>query len=280
MPFNGYKREHANVSSYNARFYEGRAIQGHIAGKMTKSNKIGYIASFPIPEVIMGINSYYLHAKKVNPAVELTVVWAYTWFDPAKEASAHHLLEALWVHQQHNVENRELLDLVLNSPEPNARIAARRVARMWEHGAARPVAVGPASATRRPADSVATNDGAIVVRTVTEAMRYDREMFTVTAGQPVKVRFVNDDYAPHNLVIGTPGSRDEIGAAADRLGADGFARRFIPKTDKILAATELLEHQKSQVLEFRAPTVPGDYVILCTFPGHRQTMHGVMRVLK
>ncbi len=84
----GYKRDHANVSTYNARFYEGRAIQGHIAGKMTKSNKIGYIASFPIPEVIMGINSYYLHAKKVNPAVELTIVWAYTWFDPAKEADA------------------------------------------------------------------------------------------------------------------------------------------------------------------------------------------------
>ncbi len=84
----GYKRDHANVSTYNARFYEGRAIQGHIAGKMTKSNKIGYIASFPIPEVIMGINSYYLHAKKVNPDVELTIVWAYTWFDPAKEADA------------------------------------------------------------------------------------------------------------------------------------------------------------------------------------------------
>ncbi|MBN2630258.1 MAG: BMP family ABC transporter substrate-binding protein [Rhodobacteraceae bacterium] len=84
----GYKREHPNVSTYNARFYEGRAIQGHIAGKMTKSNKIGYIGSFPIPEVIMGINSYYLHAKKVNPAVELTVVWAFTWFDPAKEADA------------------------------------------------------------------------------------------------------------------------------------------------------------------------------------------------
>jgi basic membrane protein A and related proteins len=84
----GYKREHANVSTYNARFYEGRAVQGHIAGKMTKSNKIGYIASFPIPEVVMGINSYYLHAKKANPAVELSVVWAFTWFDPAKEADA------------------------------------------------------------------------------------------------------------------------------------------------------------------------------------------------
>jgi basic membrane protein A and related proteins len=84
----GYKRDQPNVSTYNARFYEGRAVQGHIAGKMTKSNKIGYIASFPIPEVIMGINSYYLHAKKANPAVELTVVWAFTWFDPAKEADA------------------------------------------------------------------------------------------------------------------------------------------------------------------------------------------------
>ena len=84
----GYKRDHANVSTYNARFYEGRAVQGHIAGKMTKSNKIGYIASFPIPEVIMGINAYFLHARKVNPNVELSVVWAFTWFDPAKEADA------------------------------------------------------------------------------------------------------------------------------------------------------------------------------------------------
>jgi basic membrane protein A and related proteins len=84
----GFKRDSANVSTYNARFYEGRAVEGLIAGRMTKSNKIGYIGSFPIPEVVMGINSYYLNAKKVNPAVELTVVWAYTWFDPAKEADA------------------------------------------------------------------------------------------------------------------------------------------------------------------------------------------------
>ena len=83
----GYKRAD-NVSTYSARFYEGRAVQGHIAGKMTKSNKIGYIASFPIPEVIRGINAAYIHAKKVNPDVEMNVVWVYTWFDPAKEADA------------------------------------------------------------------------------------------------------------------------------------------------------------------------------------------------
>ncbi|WP_133485744.1 BMP family ABC transporter substrate-binding protein [Aliiroseovarius marinus] len=83
----GYKQSD-NVSVYSARFYEGRAVQGHIAGKMTKSNIIGYIASFPIPEVIRGINSAYIHAKKVNPDVQFKIIWAYTWFDPAKEADA------------------------------------------------------------------------------------------------------------------------------------------------------------------------------------------------
>ncbi|MCK0169445.1 BMP family ABC transporter substrate-binding protein [Aliiroseovarius sp. S1123] len=83
----GYKQSD-NVSVYSARFYEGRAVQGHIAGKMTQSNIIGYIASFPIPEVIRGINSAYIHAKKVNPDVQFKIIWAYTWFDPAKEADA------------------------------------------------------------------------------------------------------------------------------------------------------------------------------------------------
>ena len=83
----GYKTAD-NVGVYSARFYEGRAVQGHIAGRMTKTNKIGYIASFPIPEVIRGINSAYIHAKKVNPDVEFSIIWAYTWFDPAKEADA------------------------------------------------------------------------------------------------------------------------------------------------------------------------------------------------
>jgi simple sugar transport system substrate-binding protein len=83
----GYKRAD-NVSTYSARFYEGRAVQGHIAGQITESNVIGYIASFPIPEVIRGINAAYIHAKEVNPDVEFKIVWAYTWFDPAKEAEA------------------------------------------------------------------------------------------------------------------------------------------------------------------------------------------------
>ena len=93
--FPDIKFEHAtgfksaeNLATYNARFYEGRYIQGQIAAKMSKKGVAGYIASFPIPEVVMGINAFILGAQSVNPDFELKVVWANTWFDPGKEADA------------------------------------------------------------------------------------------------------------------------------------------------------------------------------------------------
>ena len=83
----GYKRGE-NVSTYSGRFYEGRAVIGTIAGLMTKSNVIGYVGSFPIPEVVRGINAMTLAARKVNPDVEVKVVWVNSWFDPGKEGDA------------------------------------------------------------------------------------------------------------------------------------------------------------------------------------------------
>ncbi len=83
----GFKRA-KNVSTYSARFYEGRYVVGHIAGRMTKSNVLGYVASFPIPEVIRGINATIIAARKVNPDVTIKVVWVNSWFDPGKEADA------------------------------------------------------------------------------------------------------------------------------------------------------------------------------------------------
>ena len=90
----GYKRPTDNISTYSARFYEGRHVIGKIAGRMTKSNVIGYIASFPIPEVIRGINSAFLAARSVNPDVQIKIVWVYTWYDPGKEADAANALIA------------------------------------------------------------------------------------------------------------------------------------------------------------------------------------------
>jgi simple sugar transport system substrate-binding protein len=77
-----------NMGTYSGRFYEGRYIQGVIAGKMSKTGTLGYIASFPIPEVISGINATILGAQTVNPNIKLKIIWVNTWFDPGKEADA------------------------------------------------------------------------------------------------------------------------------------------------------------------------------------------------
>ena len=83
----GYKTA-ANVGIYNARFYEGRYLAGIVAGKMTKTNVAGYVAAFPIPEVVMGINAFARGMRSVNPKAEVKVVWVNSWFDPGKERQA------------------------------------------------------------------------------------------------------------------------------------------------------------------------------------------------
>lgn len=83
----GYKRS-KNMSTYIARTYEGRYVSGYVAANMTKSKKVGYIASFPIPEVIRDINAVKLAMNTIDPDIELKIVWVSTWYDPAKEADA------------------------------------------------------------------------------------------------------------------------------------------------------------------------------------------------
>jgi len=83
----GYKTA-ANVSTVFGKIEEPRYVSGLVAGKMTKSNKLGYVAAFPIPEVVRGINSFTLGVRKANPNATVKVVWTNTWFDPVKEKEA------------------------------------------------------------------------------------------------------------------------------------------------------------------------------------------------
>ena len=83
----GFKRA-KNVGTYSGRFYEGRYVVGKIAGKMTKTNIIGYVGSFPIPEVVRGINATMLAARSVNPDVQIKIAWVNSWYDPGKEGDA------------------------------------------------------------------------------------------------------------------------------------------------------------------------------------------------
>ncbi|MDX9700943.1 MAG: BMP family ABC transporter substrate-binding protein [Rhodocyclaceae bacterium] len=83
----GYKSG-KNFGNYNARFYEGRYLNGVIAGHMSKSGVLGYVGAFPIPEVLQGINAFTLGARSVNPDIEVRVIWANSWYDPGKEREA------------------------------------------------------------------------------------------------------------------------------------------------------------------------------------------------
>lgn len=87
MHATGYKMG-KNMGLYNARFYEARYVTGVIAGEMTKTNKLGYVAAFPIPEVLQGINAFIRGARSVNPKAELSVIWVNSWYDPGKEREA------------------------------------------------------------------------------------------------------------------------------------------------------------------------------------------------
>jgi len=83
----GYKTA-PNVAVANARYYEGRYLAGIAAGRMTRSHVAGYVAGFPIPEVLQGINAFTLGMRSVNPRAEVKVVWLNAWFDPTRERDA------------------------------------------------------------------------------------------------------------------------------------------------------------------------------------------------
>lgn len=83
----GFKRAD-NVATYNSKFHEGRAVLGTIAGKMSKSGVLGYLGSYKVPEVVLGVNSFALAAQKQNPAAVVKLVMIDSWFDPPKEAAA------------------------------------------------------------------------------------------------------------------------------------------------------------------------------------------------
>jgi len=90
----GYKHA-TNVATYNNRFHEGRAVLGTIAGMMSKTGTIGYLGSFKVPEVVMGVNAYTLAAQAINPNIKVKLVMIDSWFDPAKEAAATETLANL-----------------------------------------------------------------------------------------------------------------------------------------------------------------------------------------
>ena len=117
---------------------------------------------------------------------------------------------------------------------------------------------------------------------VENIMKYDKKLLTVKAGQKIIINFSNPDNMQHNLVIVKKGMLQKVGAVADAMLQDPKAasKNYVPKIPEVLYSTRLVNSDEEVTLQFTAPTVPGDYPFVCTFPGHWRIMNGIIRVVK
>ncbi len=121
----------------------------------------------------------------------------------------------------------------------------------------------------------------VVIRTVPDSLLYDRREITLVAGRRVDLVFENVDIMPHNLVLTAPGALARVGMAAERMAAspDAASKAYVPQMPEVLQASRMLQPGETQTLSFRAPSEPGDYPYVCTFPGHWIRMNGVAHVV-
>lgn len=110
-------------------------------------------------------------------------------------------------------------------------------------------------------------------------LKYDVSNFEVKAGSKVRLIFNNNDDMTHNVVITAPGAADEVGSLALKMGLKGSEMNYVPSSNKVLFHTGLLQPETSESIYFVAPSTPGEYMFVCTFPGHAAVMRGIIKVV-
>ncbi len=121
----------------------------------------------------------------------------------------------------------------------------------------------------------------IQLSTVPDQMRYDLEELTVTAGETIRFVFSNNDGMQHNFILGEPGSLEVIGTAADEMAQtpEGATREYVPEAEGVIMFTGLVDPGDTVELVWEVPAEPGEYIYVCTFPGHWRTMNGTISVI-
>lgn len=147
-------------------------------------------------------------------------------------------------------------------------------------GARYPASLETLQASASEYDKMIEERGNLLFIQAAAGLQFSPTQLRVTPGSKVRLLFENPDIMIHNWVLLTPGSTDEVGALADKLAAqpDGVEKQYLPDTDKILVASNLLGPKAREELVFTAPTKPGNYPYVCTFPGHWRIMKGVLIV--
>ncbi len=131
--------------------------------------------------------------------------------------------------------------------------------------------------TKAPADWGDDGDKTIVLGTQ-PGLKFDQALLTVKVGARIRLVFRNTDDMLHNFVLCAPGKGESVGNAAMALGVDGAAKNYVPDTADVLFHSALVLPETSDTIFFNAPTAPGDYDYLCSFPGHSALMKGILRV--
>ena len=149
-------------------------------------------------------------------------------------------------------------------------------------GGSRYTAPAAAAESTRPPEPSTPGVQVVRIGAVPEQMLFDVKWFVVETGKPVQIVLTNPDAMPHNLVVGAPGSLRDIGLAAQTMTppADPAIKAYVPDSPLVLQAMRLLQRDETDSLNFNAPENPGEYVFVCTFPGHWMRMYGVMLVVR
>jgi azurin len=111
-------------------------------------------------------------------------------------------------------------------------------------------------------------------------LKYDVTKFQVKAGTKIRLIFNNNDDMLHNLVIVKPKTVTKVGEAAFKMDLDGEAKAYVPDLDEVLFHTGLMQPESQETIYFVAPSTPGDYTFVCTYPGHYTLMQGIIKVVK
>ena len=194
-----------------------------------------------------------------------------------------------------NTEDRSLLHPFgyytlnnINTEAPKMDIAKYAVTekKVEEHAhdmSAMPTKVGNVVSAKRvnemPADWNGKSDQTLIVGTK-PGLKFDVAKFQVKAGSRIRLVFNNNDDMLHNLVIVKPKTVDKVGQAAIGMGLDGAEKAYVPALDEVLFHTGLMQPESQETIYFVAPSTPGDYTFVCTYPGHYTLMQGVIKVTK
>ena len=194
-----------------------------------------------------------------------------------------------------NTEDRSLLHTFgyytlnnINTDAPKMDVAKyavieKKVEKHAHDMSAMPTKVGNVISVKRvnemPADWNGKSDQTLIVGTK-PGLKFDVAKFQVKAGSRIRLVFNNNDDMLHNLVIVKPKTVDKVGQAAIGMGLDGAEKAYVPALDEVLFHTGLMQPESQETIYFVAPTTPGDYTFVCTYPGHYTLMQGVIKVTR